>query len=571
MNSIRKNRYHLVYLAIFVVGFPLSLVNSMNAFSSDNNGRIALTLVDEESQKIVPARIEVLDQSGKSYIANDAMLVGGDCGKIEEGIWSEHTHDQTLHGALAKFSKSLKAPFSEATHFYSKGVSTLSVPAGSVFIRVFKGPEYHIGKAEIQVKAGELSQKTIHLSRLANLPKNGWYSADDHLHIARTHQDVDPLVLEMMQAEDIHVGNMLQMGRAHSFAVTPQYAHGPDAVYQEGNYIIASGQENLRTHMLGHAITLGAQEKLWDRDTNLFYRKFWQQAVEQGAINGIAHFAANGDYRGYAVDAGLVLFLPYNLVHFIEVLQFNHARYGAWYDMLNLGFKVTPTAGSDYPCVEPNIPGKERFYTHVDGQLSYEKWLTSVKAGKTFVTNGPLLTFHINGEDIGSEIILNGPTDVSIEAELIYDPERDSVQALELVENGRLVYRLPNLDASGRMKFSIQRKIDETSWLALRTAPSISSSRLEYTTDAHTAPIYVNLSDGPSLAAHPRTKDIAKSFIAVLDVLELKMSDAHIQHFSDLYAEQSGQPVPAEVTINSRRGLMKELQAARKFYGSFPK
>ena len=45
------------------------------------------------------------------------------------------------------------------------------------------------------------------------------------------------------------------------------------------------------------------------------------------------------------------------------------AEDAAWYEILNTGFRITPTAGTDYPCVGASIPGRERFYTKVEGQL----------------------------------------------------------------------------------------------------------------------------------------------------------------------------------------------------------
>ena len=569
MRIIKQNICHLLILTMTL--FQGVIAENVAAIESANSGVLSLTVLDADSKQIVPARIEVLDSSGNSYIADDAMLVSGDCGTgLKRTGVIEETYDGTLEDALSKFTRSIKPPYSDATHFYSSGNSILKLPEGNTIIKVFKGPEYYIGKAEVQVQAGKITKHTIRLARLDNLPDKGWYSADDHLHIARIHKGVDPYVIKMMQAEDIHVGNMLQMGRSHSFSVTPQYAHGPDSFYQEGNYIIGSGQENLRTHSLGHTITLGAKEKLSDLNSYLNYSKFWQQAVDQNAINGFAHMADSPS--GYV--AGLPLFLHYNLMHFIEVLQLNHAQYGAWYDMLNLGFRITPTAGTDYPCLAPNLPGKERFYTKVDGPLNYDKWLESVQLGKTFVTTGPLLMFRVEGKDIGDEIQLDGPTSITIEAEVIYDPERDSVDALELIENGRIVYSFPKLDDSGKISFKIQRIMDESSWLALRVNHKswrpIHSFSIKRETDAHTAPIYITLKNAPSLASHPRTKDIAKSWLAILDSLALQLSDKHINHFADVN-EEFGHLVPREVTLNSQEFLLDEVDRAREFFNSFPK
>lgn len=559
----------------FVLAILIMVAGNISASENKNDATLFLTIQDVESKQVVPARIEVIDAKGTSYIAEDAMLIGGDCGFVPNGVWGEKRYDGTLKDALSKFSTSIKPPHTETTHFYSSGRSTLKLPEGPVTIKVFKGPEYYVGKAEVKVTAGKVIQKTIKISRMTNFPKKGWYSADDHIHIARAHKGVNPLVLKMMQAEDVHVGNILQVGRAHSFSVTPQYAHGPAGLYQEGNYIISSGQENLRTHILGHAITLGAKEKILEKKSYLNYPKFWQQAVEQGAINGMAHYAML--IPELDSDAGLPLFLRYNLLHFMEVLQFNQAQYDTWYDMLNLGFRITPTAGTDYPCDGSRhmLPGQERFYTQVDGSLSYDKWLESVRSGRTFVTTGPLLTFRINGKDIGEEITLDGPADVIIEAEVIYDSERDSVYALELIENGNLAYSYPQLDDSGRIKFKIHRRIEETSWLAVRTLHSkfqpAQASWAAHRTEAHTAPIYVNLKNSLPLASHPRTKEIIKPWLAVLDKLAFELGDDHIYHLADFNERRLGDPVPREVTLNSQESLLAEVEKAKAFFQSYPK
>lgn len=560
-----------VMLLLFIVGNDV-------ANGTQQEATLVLTILDTESKQMVPARIEVMDPQGRSYIAEDAVVIGGDCGQLTgypgpDTDYVATQYDGSLEDALSKLPKSISPPFTEAKHFYSSGKSTLNLPDGTYTIKVFKGPEYYVGTVSINTVAGKTEPLTIQLSRMVNMPKQGWYSADDHLHIARPHKDLNPLILKMMKAEDIHVGNLLQMGRAQSFAVTPQYTHGPDSFYQEGNHIIGSGQENLRTHVLGHAVTLGAKEKLFGTNSYLNYPKFWKQAVEQNAINGFAHFGKLFPHDGN--DAGLPLFLHHDLLHFIEVLQFNQAQYDIWYDLLNLGFRITPTAGTDFPCGNNLLPGQERFYTHVDGPIDYEKWLESVRLGKTFVTTGPLLSFYVNRNGIGEEINLDESIDVTVEAEVVYDPERDTVHALELIENGRLVYSYPKLDDSGKIRFKVQHRINETSWLALRTVPTnhyaATSDWLSRRTEAHTAPIYIVLKNSPPLASHPRTRDIAKSWLAVLEMLSFKLSDDHIDQLVEENANRCCDSVPKEVMLNSRENLIKEIDLAVDYFESFPR
>ena len=82
-------------------------------------------------------------------------------------------------------------------------------------------------------------------------------SSDDHLHIPRPSADLDPVIAAWMQAEDIHVGNFLQMGMARDVHLTPQRAFGAASVYESGGTLLIGGQENPRTHVLGHGLLLG--------------------------------------------------------------------------------------------------------------------------------------------------------------------------------------------------------------------------------------------------------------------------------------------------------------------------
>src|SRR5690606_11352677 len=61
-----------------------------------------------------------------------------------------------------------------------------------------------------------------------------------------------------------------------------------------------------------------------------------------------------------------------------------------YYHILNTGLRIPPSAGSASG-VLPNPVGYNRTYVQVDGELTYEKWWDGVRAGRVFVSNGPLL------------------------------------------------------------------------------------------------------------------------------------------------------------------------------------
>ncbi len=71
-----------------------------------------------------------------------------------------------------------------------------------------------------------------------------------------------------------------------------------------------------------------------------------------------------------------------------------------YYDLLNCGLRIPPTAGSGSGRVA-NPLGYNRMYVHVEGELTYEKWWDGVRAGRLVVTNGPLIRPSVEGQPPG--------------------------------------------------------------------------------------------------------------------------------------------------------------------------
>jgi hypothetical protein len=67
-----------------------------------------------------------------------------------------------------------------------------------------------------------------------------------------------------------------------------------------------------------------------------------------------------------------------------------------YYQILNSGLRL-PSAGSASG-VLPNPVGYNRVYVYLDNSFSYEKWWGGLRAGRSFVSNGPLLLCQANGK-----------------------------------------------------------------------------------------------------------------------------------------------------------------------------
>jgi hypothetical protein len=132
--------------------------------------------------------------------------------------------------------------------------------------------------------------------------------------------------------------------------------------------------------------------------------------------------------------------------------------------------------------------GLYRTYARLDEEFSYEAWCRAVRAGRTFLSGGPLVTLSVDGHEPGGTAELSGPGTVSVHASVrsIFP-----LRSLEIVRNGEVVARA---EANGGRQAEIteELRIDGHSWIACRAFGT------DYHLDewgrqvfAHTSPVYV--------------------------------------------------------------------------------
>lgn len=560
-----------VWAALAAGGVLLSSTELMAhppAYDPEATSNLLEVSILDENGRPTPARVELLDAQGTAYIADDALLVGGDSGRGTSDL--EKLPTQTLQQAMAHFAtRKITNWYTRTEQFYADGAFHVSLPAGSYTLRVFKGLEYRIARKQFEVPPHQTTKLTVKLDRWMNLPEQGWYSGESHVHIARPYKELNRSIAGQMQAEDLHVTNLLQWGHARAFHNAIQYAHGPEGVHQDGDYLLVSGQENPRTPFLGHTLILGTRSPINFPDTYLLFHQFWEEARRQNALSGWAHFAqTRGGPAGIAID------LLDGLLAVIEVIQFDRADYDIWYDALNLGFRLTPIAGTDYmPPTSRHLPGRERFYTFVQGPLTYESWLDGVRRGRTIASNGPMLELAVEGRPIGDEIFLRGPGSVQVEGSVRFDPERDDIDELELVVNGDVVRTFTGDGKQGVISCRFSYPVSETCWMALRVSGDKRIELSPYEPNnwrfrdpspavAHTAPIYVTVDKTPGLASQDRAKIIARKWLGRLLELENQlMNDDTLEKLATLPGARD--QMPTAYLLKMRDELLQRIGSAK--------
>ena len=112
----------------------------------------------------------------------------------------------------------------------------------------------------------------------------------------------------------------------------------------------------------------------------------------RAACPDFAHVAG----RLFNVERGLAIDVPLGAVDFVELLQDGVLETELWYDFLNLGFKLIPTAGSDFPYYSASrAPSATTFSSATTSRLT--PITKPSRTAATFVTNGPMLEFTVNG------------------------------------------------------------------------------------------------------------------------------------------------------------------------------
>lgn len=468
--------------AILIVLFAAAIFGSAMAT------RESVLTVDirDANGKPAAARVRIVDAQGKPpKSTGGALAKDSPFGIPSESIAVQYGRNDAAEGYLLQPDGA----------FYIDGSFRLPLPPGQYTLTITKGPEYRIWKETMDIAPGRKLAKTARLQRWIDMPARGWHSADDHIHIRRSPRE-NPLLLRWVAAEDVHVGNILQMG---DFWTTyfSQYAFGQQGRYREGNHILSPGQEEPRTGEVGHTISLGAEQFVRFQPDYYSYDRLFDRVHELGGISGFAHQAVS--FHGYR---GMALNVLRGKVDFLELMQFCVTGEGIvtdhYYRFLDLGYKLTALAGSDFPwCGRgPSRAGDVRFYTYTGKPLDFESWLAAVKAGRTFATSGPMLEFTVNGEPPGSVVKVARGSRLRIKARAWGQPGQIPLRELTIIGHGEVVQKKSAETETAALELDFELPAERGIWLAARASGGKADT-------AHTTPVYISVDGGDW--ANPKT------------------------------------------------------------------
>ena len=134
----------------------------------------------------------------------------------------------------------------------------------------------------------------------------------------------------------------------------------------------------------------------------------------------------------------------------------------------------------------------------------YETWLDALRAGRTFITDGPVLRAHASTATRPSNDLLD-LTAATTTAEVVVEWEgAQPVDRVEIVRDGEVAFTEHNADAgAGRPPHSSTLDVAEAGWVAARCWGSRRTS-YAHPLWAHTSPVYLRAT--PRRAHRPRRR-----------------------------------------------------------------
>jgi hypothetical protein len=160
-----------------------------------------------------------------------------------------------------------------------------------------------------------------------------------------------------------------------------------------------------------------------------------------------------------------------------------------YYRLLNCGLRIPPSAGSASG-VLPNPIGYNRVYVHIDGEFGWDAWWKGLAAGRSFVTNGPMLLVEAAGKGPGS--VFRGDERVEIALD-VRVAGNDPIESIEVIRDGKVVQRREGdrLDAWLRPDPLV---FERSGWFLVRTIAKVPHT-FRF---ASTAPFFVEVGETKS-------------------------------------------------------------------------
>jgi hypothetical protein len=393
-------------------------------------------------------------------------------------------------------------------YFYARGAYEVAVPPGRYQIEVVRGICHREVIDFTEVGSGITHVHDFRIPVLRDVKASGWYSGNTHTHYhLEIEEDPDDRLRMVPPAEALDVSVISYLIRNDSPYITNRYPIGRLPQFSRDGTLVDMGEEarNNRTFGdigYGHCLFLNIPRAVEPVSTGLLasdprapdFPTLSMLCEQARRLGGTTIWCHNGMGMELPVAAALDHLSAFNVA---DGLEANYARY---YQLLNCGFRLPASSGTDWWIYDHN-----RVFVQVEGGFTYDSWLAGLRAGRTFVSNGPLVEFTVNGRGPGTQLEISEPLKVTARA-----VSRLPFDRLEIVQDGHVVAEQTAVE---RKEARLEREVpvEQGGWLAARVF-SREKTHAAYPVFAHTSPVYYRVKGSPA-----RRAEAAGAFIDELE------------------------------------------------------
>lgn len=424
-------------------------------------------------------------------------------------------------------------------HFYARGGSALLLPAGVYEITAWRGPEHRVFRTQIELEGGQTRTLELKLERWTDAWSRGWFSGENHIHANYGYgawYNTPASILDMCEGEDLNVCNLVVANSDGDGVFDREFFRGRLDARSTPRTLLYWNQE-FRSTIWGHMtfanlgqlvepIFTGFKDTTnpWDIPTNA---DLAGRTRAQGGVASYTHPANNLDdpYATAYSGKGIPVDVALERIDTLDVMGFGYAAsVPLWYRVLNCGFRVPAAAGTD--CflnrITSSPPGWGRCYVRLTNDLDYKAWIEGQRAGRSFISNGPMIEFAVGDRAPGDTIKLATPRSVRVRAR---GWSQAPVEKLELIYNGRVV--ATGRPSADKLELALDHELplDRTGWVSARVSGPPVPDFAVGPQQAHANPIYVELA-----GSNFDSKADAEYFLAWIDRLEADLNRRDRMH-----------------------------------------
>lgn len=335
----------------------------------------------------------------------------------------------------------------------------VKLPVGTYLITASRGPEYSIDKKVAEILKNEQQELTFRIDRVVETPN--LISVDPHMHTNKSDGRVGiPERIKSVVAEGVEVAVATDHNYiADYFPTLKRLGLNKYLAVIAGNEVTVSGLIHYNTYPLKYRPGEEGNGSIYpvsDEVSPLFDRS---RKKDPEAILQVNHPRSGtlGYFNMYLLDLESASFAREHFDTSFDLLEVMNGPYyyssnsvvvEDWLHLLNRGYYFPLIGSSDSHSIDRGEPGYSRTYVMYEGEegdnLNWKALALSLKKGRSFASNGPLVEFKVNNRYTSGDSFTSSDGKVEIwikvqsapwvavdEVRLIVNGEREIISPVE--------------------------------------------------------------------------------------------------------------------------------------------